>query len=65
MIAFEKFKDTAEAVDSVAALTKSKFSKQLKRLLKKTASDTEQLAVGDAKLGSLIKVRERGDDRGL
>jgi len=55
LLAFEKFKDTAEAVESVTALTKSKFSKTLKKLLKKAVTETEQLAVGDAKLGSLIK----------
>jgi len=54
---FEKFKDTTDALASAAALIEGKMSKGLKKLMKKiVASDAnEQLAVADAKLGSVIK----------
>jgi len=51
---FQPIRDTAEALQCATALVESKISKPLKKLLKKVA-DTEELAVSDAKLGSLIK----------
>ncbi|VDM58896.1 unnamed protein product [Angiostrongylus costaricensis] len=55
LIAFKKFKSTVEAVESACALQDGKLNKSLKKLLKGKIDESEQLAVGDAKLGSLIK----------
>ncbi|KAJ1358379.1 hypothetical protein KIN20_016791 [Parelaphostrongylus tenuis] len=59
LIAFKKFKSTVEAVESACALQDGKLNKSLKKLLKENNSRTEseQLAVGDAKLGSLIRTK--------
>jgi len=51
---FQPIRDTAEALQCATALVESKISKPLKKLLKKIGDD-ENLAVCDAKLGSLIK----------
>jgi len=51
---FQPIRDTAEALQCATALVESKISKPLKKLLKKIGDD-EELAVSDAKLGSLIK----------
>ncbi|KAK6010166.1 snoRNA binding domain protein [Ostertagia ostertagi] len=55
LIAFKKFKSTADAVESTCALQEGKMNKTLKKLLKGKVSENEQLAVADAKLGNLIK----------
>ncbi|ESO02342.1 hypothetical protein HELRODRAFT_94516 [Helobdella robusta] len=56
---FSKFKDTTEALGAVAATIEGKMSKPLKKLMKKLVCEEvqEELAVSDAKLGSLIKER--------
>ena len=56
---FSKFGDMTEALAAATAAIEGKMSKSLKKVLKKVfASDAhEQLAVADAKLGSVIKVR--------
>jgi hypothetical protein len=56
LLTFKKFKTTDEALANVNALTEGKIHKTLKGLLKKKAEEIDELAVGDAKLGSLIKV---------
>lgn len=55
---FSKFGDMTEALSAATAAIEGKMSKSLKKVLKKVfASDAhEQLAVADAKLGSVIKV---------
>lgn len=55
LVAFKKFKSTAEAVESACALHDGKMNKTLKKFLKGKVNENEQLAVGDAKLGNLIK----------
>ena len=58
---FAKFADMTEALSAATAAVEGKMEKGLKKLLKKVfASDVqEQLAVADAKLGSVIKVSGR------
>ncbi|KAK6044912.1 NOP5NT domain protein [Cooperia oncophora] len=58
LVAFKKFKSTAEAVESACALHEGKMNKTLKKLLKGKVGENEQLAVGDTKLGNLIKVSQ-------
>ena len=55
---FSKFVDMTDALSAATAAVEGKMSKGLKKVLKKVfASDVqEQLAVADAKLGSVIKV---------
>ena len=55
---FSKFNDMTDALSAATAAVEGKMGKGLKKLLKKVyASDVhEQLAVADAKLGSVIKV---------
>ncbi|VDO33563.1 unnamed protein product [Haemonchus placei] len=55
LVAFKKFKSTTEAVESACAIHEGKINKTLKKLLKGKVTENEQLAVGDAKLGNLIK----------
>jgi nucleolar protein 58 len=54
---FRKFQDTTEALAAATAAVEGKMSKSLKKLLKKlvVGEAQEQLAVADAKLGSVIK----------
>lgn len=56
---FEKFKSTAEAVNSAASLMESKVGKKLKKAIKKAIIKPDligdELAVADAKLGAKIK----------
>lgn len=52
--AFNKFANTADALEAAASMVDSKLSKDLKKFLKKNASG-ETLAVLDAKLGNVIK----------
>nr|KAG5713797.1 hypothetical protein BaRGS_024424 [Batillaria attramentaria] len=54
---FQKFKDMTEALSAATAAVEGKMSKTLKKVIKKlVAGDAqEELAVADAKLGSLIK----------
>lgn len=60
---FSKFTDMTEALAAATAAIEGKMSKSLKKVLKKVfASDAhEQLAVADAKLGSVIKVTIQDD----
>lgn len=55
---FSKFVDMTDALSAATAAVEGKMSKGLKKVLRKVfASDIqEQLAVADAKLGSVIKV---------
>ncbi|CAO4360640.1 unnamed protein product [Caenorhabditis nigoni] len=55
LVSFKKFKTTAGAVEAASEITEGKLSKTLKKLLKSSVDETEKLAVGDAKLGNLIK----------
>lgn len=57
LISFNKFKSVADALESANKLADGKISKTLKKALKDKASEHENLAVGDAKLGNLIKVK--------
>ncbi|XP_781458.3 nucleolar protein 58 [Strongylocentrotus purpuratus] len=54
---FEKFQDTTEALAAATALVEGKLGKGLKKILKKVVAKDAQaeLAVADAKLGSIIK----------
>jgi len=54
---FEKFNDTNEAVAAATAAIEGKMTKSLKKMLKKVVVKEiqEDLAVSDAKLGSVIK----------
>lgn len=54
-MAFKKFKTTDEALENIASLTEGKISKVLRKLLKSKSDEIDELAVGDSKLGSLIK----------
>lgn len=56
LVSFKKFKSTAEAVEGVSNLTEGKLNKTIKKLLKGKVEAGENLAVGDAKLGNLLKV---------
>lgn len=55
-MAFKKFKSTAEAVETANSFIEGKVHKSLKKLLKSNVEEGEKLAVGDTKLGNLIKV---------
>ena len=55
LVAFKKFKSTAEAVEGTNSVIEGKLNKTLKKLLKSKVDSTEKLAVGDAKLGAIIK----------
>lgn len=54
---FQKFEDTTKGLAAATAAVESKLSKNLKKFLKKTVlkDATEELAIADAKLGSIIK----------
>jgi len=54
---FKKFEDTTEALAAATAAIEGKMSKSLKKILKKVAANEihEQLAVADAKVGSMIQ----------
>lgn len=45
-----------EAVDGAVAIDEGKLGKTLKSILKKKVDQSEELAVGDIKLGNIIKV---------
>lgn len=55
-MAFKKFKTTAEAQKSIIELQEGKVSKTLKKLISSKLEEGEKLAVGDAKLGNVLKV---------
>lgn len=55
-MSFRKFKDTAEAVENVTRLAEGKLTKALKKALRGKLETGEQLAVGEVKLGNMIKV---------
>ncbi|EYC30075.1 hypothetical protein Y032_0005g2434 [Ancylostoma ceylanicum] len=61
LVAFKKFKSTADAVECTSSLHEGKMNKTLKKLLKGKVDENEQLAVGDAKLGNLIKASSGSD----
>eukprot|EP00871_Galdieria_phlegrea_P000711 jgi/Galph1/1640/GphlegSOOS_G315.1 len=52
--AFNKFKDTTEALACASSLVDGKLSKQLKKFLKKNISKGEELAVAETKLAGAI-----------
>lgn len=56
LISFKKFKDTAEAVENATRLAEGKLTKTLKKALKGKLQKGEELAVGEVKLGNMIKV---------
>lgn len=62
LVSFKKFKSTVDAVEGTTALVEGKLNKTLKKLLKAKVTAAENLAVGDAKLGNLIKVHLSCDD---
>lgn len=53
--AFNRFGDTTVALNAATSLVESKASKDLRKFLKKEVGSTEELAVGDSKLGASIK----------
>eukprot|EP00178_Gracilaria_changii_P020837 TRINITY_DN610_c0_g1_i1.p2 TRINITY_DN610_c0_g1~~TRINITY_DN610_c0_g1_i1.p2 ORF type:complete len:560 (+),score=150.43 TRINITY_DN610_c0_g1_i1:9944-11623(+) len=53
--AFNRFSDTTAAFAAATAVMEGKPTKDLRKFLKKSVSDGEQIAVGDAKLGAAIK----------
>lgn len=53
--AFNKFQDTTAALAAATAMVEGKPSKDLRKFLKKQVSSSEEIAVGDAKLGAAIK----------
>ena len=56
--AFQKFKNTTEALAATTALVESKLSKGLKKFLQKKVVDKglqENLAILDSKLGGAVK----------
>ncbi len=53
--AFQKFRDTTAALAAATAMVEGKPSKDLRKWLKKEVNDTEEIAVGDSKLGAAIK----------
>ncbi|KAM3721307.1 Nucleolar protein [Dirofilaria immitis] len=55
LISFKKFKDTAEAVENVTRLSEGRLTKALKKILKGKLHEDEMLAVGEVKLGNMIK----------
>lgn len=55
-MAFKQFKTVNDAVTAAVAANETKIGKTLKKMLKDQAEEAESLAVGDAKLGSIIKV---------
>ncbi|VDM21012.1 unnamed protein product [Wuchereria bancrofti] len=55
LISFKKFKDTAEAVENATRLAEGKLTKTLKKALKGKLHEGEELAVGEVKLGNMIK----------
>ncbi|CAD5206297.1 unnamed protein product [Bursaphelenchus okinawaensis] len=56
LVSFKKFKDVNEALKaSTSVADESKLGKTLKKLIQKVATDGDEMAVGDSKLGSLIK----------
>lgn len=57
LVSFKKFKDTAEAVENATRLAEGKLTKALKKTLKGKLQKGEELAVGEVKLGNIIKVR--------
>uniref|UniRef100_A0A0N5C2W3 Nop domain-containing protein n=1 Tax=Strongyloides papillosus TaxID=174720 RepID=A0A0N5C2W3_STREA len=54
LVKFHKFKNVEDAVASLSAIQDGKMAKSLKKALKKTEG-LSQLAVGDTKLGSIVK----------
>lgn len=53
--AFQRFEDTTAALAAATALVESKPSKDLRKFLKAEAGKSEELCVGDVKLGAAIK----------
>ncbi|VDN01477.1 unnamed protein product [Thelazia callipaeda] len=57
LVSFKKFKDTAEAVENATQLSEGKLTKALKKALKGKLDKHEELAVGEVKLGNMIKAK--------
>ncbi|KAI1706457.1 snoRNA binding domain, fibrillarin domain-containing protein [Ditylenchus destructor] len=55
LVTFKHFKDVEEAVSNMVSVTDGKLTKTLKKVLKNQSKEAEELAVGDTKLGSIIK----------
>ncbi|VDK41866.1 unnamed protein product [Gongylonema pulchrum] len=55
LVSFRKFKDTAEATENAKSIADGKIAKALKKILKKELKEREELAVGDVRLGNMIK----------
>lgn len=53
--AFQRFEDTTAALAAATALVESKPSKDLRKFLKAEAGKSEEICVGDVKLGAAIK----------
>lgn len=56
LVSFKSFKTVNEALDSYNVISEGHLPKNLYKALKKQMDDTEAIAVGDLKLGSIIKV---------
>ncbi|KAF1591350.1 UNVERIFIED_CONTAM: Nucleolar protein 58, partial [Eudyptes robustus] len=56
LVSFKKFKDVNEALKaSTSVADESKIGKTLKKLIQKAVAEGDELAVGDSKIGSLLK----------
>ena len=53
--AFQKFEDTTKALAGAVSICEGKLDKGLKKFLKASITEKSKLAVGDLKLGQLIK----------
>lgn len=53
--AFNRFTDTTAAFDAATAIVEGKSTKHLRKFLRNTVAEGEQIAVADAKLGAAIK----------
>ncbi|KAI6221307.1 SnoRNA binding domain protein [Aphelenchoides fujianensis] len=58
LVSFKKFKSVNEALKASTCVEEGTIGKTLRKLLKSTASEAEELAVGDTKLAGLIKASE-------
>jgi len=55
LVDFKKFKSVADALKIATTVESGKISKALKKILKSAVTESEELIVGDVKLGNLIK----------
>lgn len=56
LVSFKSFKTVTEALNSYNGITEGTLPKTLYKALKKQVDDAETIAVGDTKLGGIIKV---------